>query len=340
MPLHLYILRRVVLTIPLLIGITLVAFVIANLVPSDPMAANLSQRSMSDPAIVAAFRAEWGLDQPLPIQYLTYLRNLLSGNLGKSIRNRRPVIDDLRQYLPATIELATYATVFGVTAGLLLGAFSAIRHNSPFDFGARFVSLIGISAPVFWLSLLGLLIFYAQLRWLPGPGRLDSVIDAPPLVTGFLTLDSLLAGRWDALRNALGHLVMPSIVLGSYSMGLITRITRSAMLESLSRDYVRTARSKGLRERTVQYRHAFRNALIPILTVIGLSYGTLLSGAVLTETIFAWPGLGRYAYRASTTLDFPAIMGVSLIIAFIFAFVNLVVDVLYYLVDPRLRADR
>lgn len=338
MPLHLFVLRRIVLMIPLLIGVTLVAFIIANLVPTDPIAANLSQRSMSDPTIVAAFKAEWGLDQPLPVQYLTYVKNLISGNLGKSIRNRRPVIDDLRQYLPATVELATYATVFGVAAGLLLGVVSAVLRNSPFDILARFISLIGISAPVFWLALLSLLVFYVQLRWLPGPGRLDSSIQAPPVVTGFLTIDSVIAGRWDALRNALGHLVMPSIVLGSYSMGLVTRITRSAMLESLAQDYIRTARSKGLRSRAVLYRHAFRNALIPVLTVIGLSYGILLSGAVLTETIFAWPGLGRYAYRASTTLDFPAIMGVSLVIAFIFIIVNLVVDVLYYLVDPRLRA--
>jgi peptide/nickel transport system permease protein len=337
MPIYLFILRRLVLMVPLLIGVTLVAFIIANLVPTDPVAANLSQRSMSDPTIVAAFRAEWGLDQPLPIQYLTYVRNLVSGNLGKSIRNRRPVIDDLKQYLPATIELATYATIFGVLAGLLLGVISAVLRNSPIDVFARFISLIGISAPVFWLALLSLLIFYAQLRWLPGPGRLDSAIEAPPIITGLLTIDSLIAGRWDAFRNALGHLIMPSIVLGSYSMGLVTRITRSAMLESLSQDYIRTARSKGLRSRAVLYRHAFRNALIPVLTVIGLSYGILLSGAVLTETIFAWPGIGRYAYRASTTLDFPAIMGVSLVIAFIFIIVNLVVDVLYYLVDPRLR---
>jgi len=338
MPLYLYILRRILLSVPLLIGITLVAFIIANLVPSDPMTANLSQRAMSDPTIVAAFRAEWGLDQTLPVQYLTYLKNLLSGNLGKSIRSRRPVIDDLRQYLPATIELATAATIFGVGAGLLFGLFSAIARNTVFDILARAISLIGISAPVFWLALLSLLVFYVQLRLFPGPGRLDSGIQAPSSVTGFYTVDSLIAGNWLAFRNAVGHLILPSVVLGSYSMGLVTRITRASMLESLSADYVRTAKSKGLRQRIIVYRHAFRNALIPVLTVIGLSYGVLLSGAVLTETIFAWPGIGRYAYRASTTLDFPAIMGVSLVIALIFTIVNLTVDVLYYLADPRLRA--
>jgi peptide/nickel transport system permease protein len=338
MPLYLYILRRLVFMIPLLLGITLVSFVIANAIPADPITANLGQKSMSDPQIVAAFRAEWGLDQPKAVQYLVYLRNLLSGNLGKSIRSRRPVLDDLQAYLPATFELATTATFLGVALGLILGILSAVLRNSLFDYLARFFSLIGISAPVFWLALLALLIFYAHLHWLPGPGRLDATLTAPPAVTGFLTVDSLLAGDWRVLGNALAHLVLPSLVLGSYSAGLITRITRSSMLEALTQDYIRTARSKGLRERVVLVRHAFGNALIPVITVIGLSYGSLLSGAVLTETIFAWPGIGRYAYRASTTLDFPAIMGVSLLIAFIFTVINLVVDVLYHLADPRLRA--
>lgn len=339
MPLYLYILRRLILMVPLLFGITLVSFVIGHAVPADPVASNLSQRAMSDPAVVAAFKAEWGLDQPPVTQYAVYLRNLLSGNLGKSIRSRRAVIDDLRAYLPATVELATFATVIGVSLGLILGVVSAVLRNTVFDFFARFVSLIGISAPVFWLALISLLLFYARLRWFPGPGRLDSGIPIPPYVTGFLTVDSLLAGHWKAFNNALGHLVLPGMVLGSYSMGLITRITRAAMLESLSQDYIRTARSKGLRERAVLLRHALSNALIPVITVIGLSYGTLLSGAVLTETIFAWPGIGRYAYSASTMLDFPAIMGVSLLIAFIFTVINLIVDVLYHIVDPRLRAN-
>jgi peptide/nickel transport system permease protein len=338
MPFHLFILRRLLLTVPLLIGMTLLSFTVANFVPADPLAANLSQRSMSDPTIVAAFKAEWGLDQALHIQYLTYLRNLMSGNLGRSIRSRRPVIDDLRQFLPATIELATFATLIGVSFGLALGVLSAVARNSPLDGLARFISLIGISAPVFWLALLALQILYVGLRIVPGPGRLDSSVIAPPVVTGLLTVDSALAGRWDAYQNALGHLMLPGFVLSSFSLGLITRTTRNAMLESLAQDYVRTARSKGLRRRAVTIRHALRNSLIPVITVVGLSYGGLLSGAVLTETIFAWPGIGRYAFRASTTLDFPAIMGVAMLIAIIFAVVNLVVDVLYYLADPRIRA--
>jgi peptide/nickel transport system permease protein len=197
--------------------------------------------------------------------------------------------------------------------------------------------LIGLSAPVFWLALIALAIFYVRLHIVPGPGRLDATINAPPTISGLLIVDSIMAGRWDVLRNALGHLILPSLVLGSYSMGSITRITRAGMIEALAQDYVRTARSKGLRDRAIWLRHAFRNALIPVVTVIGLTYGTLLSGAVLTETIFAWPGIGRYAYEASATLDFPAIMGVSLFLSLIFIIINLVVDVLYYLVDPRLR---
>jgi peptide/nickel transport system permease protein len=338
MPLYLYILRRLVLMIPLLIGITLVAFVIGHAVPGDPIAANLGQRAMSNPTIVEAFKAEWGLDQPVPTQYITYVRNLLSGNLGRSISSRRQILDDLKLYLPATIELATTATLFGVSIGLVLGVLSAVLRNSPFDFIARFISLIGISAPVFWLALIALLVFYVRLRWLPGSNRLDATITPPPMVTGFMTIDTILAGDWPAFVNALRHLVLPSLVLGSYSMGLITRITRASMLEALSQDYIRTARSKGLRERAVVVRHALTNALIPVITVVGLSYGTLLSGAVLTETIFSWPGIGRYAYQASTKLDFPAIMGVSLLIALIFTLINLVVDVLYHVVDPRLRA--
>ncbi|HVO70190.1 MAG TPA: ABC transporter permease [Aggregatilineaceae bacterium] len=339
MPLYLYIVRRLLLMIPLLIGITLLSFVIAHAIPSDPLVANLGQHGMSDPQTVAAFKAKWGLDQPVTTQYLVYLRNLLSGDLGTSIRSHRPILDDLKSYLPATIELATFATVFGVLFGLLLGLLASVWRNSIIDFASRFVSLIGISAPVFWLALITLAVFYVQLRWVPGLGRLDAGLTRPPTVTGFLTVDSLLAGDWNAFTNALGHLILPGLVLGSYSMGLITRMTRSSMLETLTQDYVRTARGKGLGERVIVLRHAFSNAVIPVITVIGISYGTLLSGAVLTETIFAWPGIGRYAYSASTTLDFPAIMGVSLTIALIFTIINLLTDVIYYFADPRIRAQ-
>lgn len=337
MSLHLYLLRRMLLAVPLIIGISLVAFVIANLVPSDPTAANLGERAAADPEIVTAFRQRWGLDQPLHIQYFTYLSNLLQGDLGKSIRTGRPVAEELGKYLPATVELATAGILVALTTGITLGIVSAVWRNRPIDFVARILSLIGVSAPVFWLALIALLVFYLRLRILPGPGRLDAVLSPPPTVTGLYTVDGILAGQWHIVGNAIAHLILPSLVLGAYSAGLITRITRSAMLEVLSREYMTTARAKGLRERTVIFRHGLRNALIPVVTVVGLSYSNLLTGAVLTETIFSWSGVGRYAYDAARSLDFAPIMGVSMLVAIVFVITNLIVDLLYYVIDPRIR---
>jgi peptide/nickel transport system permease protein len=339
MPLYQYILRRLVLTIPLLIGITLIAFAISHAVPADPITANLGQKAMSDPRIVAAFEAEWGLDKPVHEQYIIYVSNLLKGDLGKSIKSRRPVIEDLRAFLPATIELATVAILFGLVIGMTLGILSALWRNSWLDHIARVLSLMGVSVPVFWLALLALFIFYARLGWFPGPGRIDVGLPLPERITGMLTIDAALAGDWRVFRNVVGHLLLPAMVLGSYTTGLITRVTRSALLEVLTQDYMRTARAKGLPSRAMLLRHALRNALIPVVTVIGFSYGNLLAGTILTESIFAWPGIGQYAYRASTSLDFPAIMGVSLVIALIFIITNLIVDLLYFVLDPRLQAS-
>jgi len=337
MPLYHYIIRRLLLMIPLLLGITLIAFTISHAVPGNPIAANLGQKAMSDPKIVAAFEKEWGLDKPVAQQYLIYLGKLVQGDMGRSIKSRRAVIEDLRAFLPATIELATAAVLFGLLTGMALGILSALWRNSWVDHVARLISLLGVSIPVFWLALLALFVLYSRLGWFPGPGRIDIGMQVPDRITGLLTVDSLIAGDWPVFRNVLSHLMLPALVLGSYTTGLITRVTRSAMLEVLGADYIRTARAKGLSERITLIRHALRNALIPVITVIGFSYGNLLAGTVLTESIFAWPGIGQYAYRASTSLDFPAIMGVSLVIALIFILVNLVVDVLYFLIDPRLR---
>lgn len=337
MSLHQFLARRLVLMIPLLIGISLVAFIISNAIPADPTAANLGERAAADPKIVAAFREKWGLDEPLHVQYLTYLSNLLKGDMGTSIRSRRPVSEELGRFLPATIELATFGILVSLVAGVIFGVISAVWRNRPIDFIVRILSLIGVSAPVFWLALIGLILLYLRWDLVPGPGRLDARIRPPSNVTGLYTVDSLLAGDWRTLRNALEHLILPSLVLGAYSAGLITRITRSSMLEVLSMEYMTTARSKGLREWTVITRHGLRNALMPVVTIIGLSYGNLLSGAVLTETIFAWEGIGRYAYNAARTLDFPVLMGVSMLIAIIFVLMNLIVDILYYWLDPRLR---
>jgi peptide/nickel transport system permease protein len=293
---------------------------------------------MSDPEIVAAFRHEWGLDKSPVEQYLIYLVNLLRGDLGKSIKTKNPVADDIRQFLPATIELATTSIVAGLLLGVGLGIASAVWRGGIIDYITRTLALIGVSFPVFVLALLGLSILHAQLRLTAGQGRLDFTLSAPPNMTGLYTIDSILAGRWDIFSNALAHLVLPSLVLGMYSSGLIARITRSSLLEVLGMEYIRTARAKGLAESIVILRHGLSNALIPVVTVIGLSYGNLLSGAVLTESIFSWPGIGRYAFRASTSQDFPAIMGVSILIAFIYVGVNFVVDILYFFLDPRIRA--
>jgi peptide/nickel transport system permease protein len=332
-----YLLRRVLFSIPLLLGITLVTFLITNVIPADPVTANLPQNALNNEEIVRAFRAKWGLDRPLTEQYLTYMKNLLRGDLGISIRTKRPVIEDIRAFFPATIELATVGILFGMTFGVLIGVASAIWRNGIIDYLTRMAALLGVSFPVFVLALLGLTLLYARWGLVSGPGRLDFKIDPPPQVTGMYTVDSLLDGDFDKFRNALSHLLLPGLVLASYSMGIIARVTRSAMLEAMSEDYIRTARAKGLSEYIVVLRHGLRNAMIPVITVIGLSYANLLTGAVLTESIFAWQGIGRYVFRASVSQDFPAIMGISLLFALIYLGVNFVVDILYFWVDPRIR---
>lgn len=332
-----YILRRLLFIIPIIFGITIVAFIIANAVPADPINANLPQSALGNEQIVQAFREKWGLDRPPVEQYFVYVSNLVQGDMGTSIRTRRPIIEDISQYLPATIELATFAIFIGLAMGISFGVISAVWHNKPVDYLVRIFALIGVSFPVFLIALIGLSVFHAQLGLVAGPGRLGVIMVPPPRVTGFFTIDSLIAGRWDTFTNAFSHLILPAFVLGSYVSGIIARITRSAMLDALSSDYIRTARAKGLHERIIVWTHGLRNAMIPVVTIIGLSYGHLLAGAVLTESIFAWPGIGRYMFRASTSQDFPAIMGVSILIAVIYVGVNFIVDILYYFLDPRIR---
>ena len=339
MCLQVYFIRRLLFAIPLILGITVVYFIIANAVPADPINANLPQNALNDPELVEAFRKRWGLDRSPVEQYFVYLGNLLQGDLGVSIKTKNPIIDDIKQFLPATMELATFSIVVGLIMGISFGVMSAVWRNSLVDYAVRVFALIGVSFPVFLLALIALTVFHVQLGWTAGPGRLGFLMADPPRLTGWLTIDSLLAGKWDTFVDALSHLVLPSIVLGSFIAGIIARITRSSLLEQLGADYIRTARSKGLHERVVIRRHALRNALIPVVTIIGLLYGNLLAGAVLTESIFAWPGLGRYVFRASTSQDFPAIMGVSMLIALIYVVVNLVVDILYYFLDPRIRLN-
>jgi len=332
-----YILRRMLLMVVAALGVTLISFVISHAVPADPIVSNLGQQASQRPEIVAAFKARWGLDRPLHEQYLTFLGNLVHGDLGTSINTRRPIAADVSQFLPATVELSTVAILFALIIGLPLGVFAALYRDGPIDHVARFVSLVGVSIPIFWLATVSLVVFYAALQIAVGPGRLGPQVQPPSLVTGLLTVDSLLSGDLATFRSAAEHLVLPGLVLGSSVMGLITRVTRSSLLEVLGQDYVRTARAKGLIEHLVVRRHALRNALIPTVTVLGLAYGSLLSGAVLTETIFAWPGLGRYAYQSAVSNDFPAIMGVTFVIALIYILVNLAVDLAYAWLDPQIR---
>ena len=337
MPFYLFFIRRILFAIPTLLGITVVSFIIAHAIPADPINANLPQSMLNDKPTVQAFREKWGLDKPLTEQYLIYLSKLLQGDMGISIKTRKPVADDIRRYMPATIELATFGILVGIIMGVSFGIISAVWRNSIVDYLVRVFSLVGVSFPIFLLALIGLTLFYAQMRLVAGPGRLDIVMQPPPSITGMYTIDTLLAGQWVSFKNSLSHLVLPSFVLGCYVSGFIARITRSSLLDVLGLDYIRTARAKGLNEVVVIWRHGLSNALIPVVTVIGLSYGNLLSGAVLTESIFSWPGIGSYMYRASSSQDFPAIMGGSILIAFVYIGVNFIVDILYYFLDPRIR---
>ena len=329
--------RRLAALVLLGLGITFVAFVLTELVPGDPAAANLGQRAIADPAAVKAFREHYGLDKPLPVQYVLYLEHLANGDLGQSEQSHRPVRTDLGEYIPATAELAVTSILIAFVLGIGLGILSAVRRNRLTDQVLRVLSLGGISMPTFWLALVALYVFFFKLGWVPGSGRLDPGVLPAPHVTGLYTLDALLAGQFDVLGNAVQHLILPAFVLAAYNVGLLTRFTRSAVLEVINNDYIQAARAKGLPERTVISRHVLRAALPPIITVGGLAFANVMTGTVLVESIFAWPGIGQYAFHSATTLDLPAIMGVSLFVAVVYIIVNFVVDILYGVVDPRIR---
>lgn len=334
-----FIARRVVLAFFILVVVSIATFLLAHAVPGDPITAILSERQANNPEVRAALEERWGLDKPLPIQYVYYIGNLLRGDWGESISKRTPVAQELRTRVPATIELASYALAFAVIIGIPLGIVSALNHDRWPDHIARFITLIGTSIPVFWLGLLLLYVFFYRLEWLPGPGRLDVGMNAPPTITGMVTVDAAIHGDWDVFAAAVKRLILPSIVLGSFAMGILARMLRSSLLASLGDDYVRTARAKGLGERSVVAGHALRNALIPTVTVLGLTTAGLLAGAVLTETIFSWPGVGSFAVSAAVKLDYPALLGVTLVVAIIYVFVNLLVDIIYGLLDPRIRSS-
>ncbi len=329
-----YIARRIIGIFGVLLGVSLITFFISHALPADPAAAALSSHASNEQ--VAQYRRDLGLDRPVVEQYVTYLGGLLRGDFGRSIRTQRPVIDDLRAFLPATVELSLGALLVAVFLGIPLGVLSSLSRNRLPDHFVRLFSLLGGSVPIFFLGLLLISVFYNQLGWFPAGGRIDTFVTPPPHVTGLFVLDSILAGDMDALKSSLHHLILPSFTLGYYSTAVTARMTRSSMLEVLGQDYVRTARAKGLPQRIVVARHALRNALVPIITVVGILFGSLLSGAVLTETVFSWPGLGGYATTSATGVDFPAVMGVTVIAAMLFPVLSMLVDLLYTRLDPRI----
>jgi len=329
---------RLSLVIPTFIGITLLVFVLIRLIPGDPIETMAGERGI-DPARLAQLRKDYGFDQPVLVQYGLYLSRLLHGDLGRSIVTHESVMSEFQTLFPATIELSICAILFALCLGLPAGIIAAVRRNSIFDHGVMGISLTGYSMPIFWWGLLLILLFSVQLGWTPVSGRIAVQYYIEP-VTGFLLIDTLLSGDTGAFRSALSHLVLPMIVLGTVPLAVIARMTRSAMLEVLGEDYIRTARAKGLSPFRVIAIHALRNALIPVVTVIGLQVGVLFTGAILTETIFSWPGVGKWLIEGINRRDYPVLQGGTLLIGSIIMIVNLLVDVTYGLINPRTRSAR
>jgi len=356
-----YIIQRLVLLIPVLLGISVVAFSMLRLIPGDPATVMLGEKATIQQ--VEEFRERMGLNDPIYIQYFRYLQSVMRGDLGRSSLTQQPVIVEVGQRLPATFELSLGAMFVACSVGIIAGVIAAYYHNSFFDLATMVGALVGVSMPIFWLGLILMYIFGFKLKWLPPSARmtvgvelqtlneaygLGQILSGPwgaiaipfsEFLSQFYLLTSILTGNWKALLDVLKHLVLPSVALGSIPMAIIARMTRSSLLEILGEDYVRTARAKGLRERVVLTRHAMKNAFLPIITVIGLQVGGLLAGAILTETIFSWPGMGRLVVNRILARDYSSVQGSVLIIALIFVFVNLVVDISYAYLDPRIRYE-
>lgn len=318
-----------------LFGMSVITFSVSHIVPADPIRTIAGQRATKE--TIDLYRKKYGMDKPLPVQYVIYIKNLLQGDLGESIISRRKVLDDIKDYFPATFELVGFSMFLALLIGIPLGVRSARKRGRLTDHFFRLFAILGVSMPIFWLGLVNQLFFYGKLEILPVDGRLDTFLIAPPQVTGLYLIDSLIAGDMEVFWDAFQHLLLPGITMAFGILAVITRMTRTSMLECLNQDYIRTARSKGLKNYRITYIHALKNAAPPILTVVGLQTGFLLAGDFLAETIFNWPGIGRYGVTAITNMDFPAIMGVTLLISLIYVLVNLIVDILYTMFDPRIR---
>jgi peptide/nickel transport system permease protein len=331
-----FIVRRLLLLVPILLGLSILVFLWIRALPAGPAESLLGERAT--PETIAQIEEQYGLDEPIHIQYWEYLKTVATGDLGTTIRSRRPVTSELRERFPATIELTIAALLFAVTFGIPLGFVAAKRYGTWVDHSSLVLSLLGISIPVFFLAILLKYVFAVELGWLPTVGRIDVLIDIEH-PTNFYTIDALIAGDLVAFWDVIKHLILPAIALGSIPLAIIARITRAAVLDVQNEDYVRTARAKGLSPRVVDTRHIFRNAMLPIMTIIGLQAGLLLSGAVLTETVFAFPGMGSWLVEAIRQRDYPVLQGGILFVSLVFVLVNLAVDVSYALINPRIRVS-
>ncbi|MGD2172484.1 MAG: ABC transporter permease [Gammaproteobacteria bacterium] len=318
------------------IGLTAITFTIGRVMPADPVLAIVGDRASQE--VYDQVFLQLGLDKPIYVQYFKYLGQLFHGDLGRSIMTAQPVMEDILRFFPATLELATVATLLGVFVGIPMGVLAAVKQGRWPDHLVRVIGLIGYSAPIFWLGMIALLVFYARLDWVVGPGRLDVFYDGiVEPVSGILMLDAALAGEWDIFHNALAHLILPATILGTFALAYIARMTRSFMLDQLSQEYILTARVKGIPEWQVIWGHAFRNVLVQLITIIGLTYASLLEGSVLTETIFSWPGIGLYITNSLFNNDMNAVLGGTIVVGICFVGINMLSDLLYKLVDPRVR---
>jgi peptide/nickel transport system permease protein len=330
-----YAIRRTLTILPVLLGVSILVFGFVHLIPGDPAVTMLGERAT--PEKVAAVKQRLGLDQPIYEQYLIYMGKVVRGDLGISIVRGDPVLPDLLRRFPATVELATAAMLLAVLFGIPVGIACAVWRKSVVDSLSRVGALAGVSMPIFWLGLMLAWLFGVELGWLPTGGRLDSMTRSFEPWTNFVILDAILKRDWGVLWDALRHLILPAVALATIPLAVVARMTRASMLEVLSRDYIRTAEAKGLRQANVVLHHALRNALLPVLTVVGLQVGSLLAGAILTETIFSWPGIGRWVYESIESRDYAIVQGATLFIAVIVVAVNLLTDLLYAAVDPRIK---
>jgi len=329
------ILKRLSMLALVLVGVTMLTFFLSHVIPGDPARMMVGQRATEE--TLQEVRRQLGLDQPVWVQYFTYIQGLFAGDLGTSIRTQQPVSDDLLTFFPATLELALLAFVIAILFGVPIGILSAVKKDTMWDHAGRLFSIAGVSTPVFWSGLIGILIFYKFLGWLPSSGRLDLSVTPPLKLTGLYLLDSLLTLNWAAFKNSLLHLLLPAFTLAFAQLAIVTRQVRASMLEVLGQEYIRTALANGISGPVLLFRYALRNALIPTITVVGLSFGSLLGGAVVTETIFSWPGMGKYVVDSIAFLDFPAIMGFTFVISIGYVLINLLVDLTYYALNPEMK---